>query len=74
MLMADWMKESGTTPEDIVKAFRKRRLVVTVDMVKRVRDGRRRFSPEKTREVIRISGGAISWDEMFFPKEFRKAS
>jgi hypothetical protein len=67
------MDKKGIKPEEIVEEVKKYGLETSVDMVYKVRKGKRRFSPEINRVIVEWSKGKVSWKELNFPEEFQNA-
>ena len=74
MLFAEWLDKRGISLEDVVEEVKKHGLEISTDMVYKVRNHRRRFSPEINRVIVDWSKGKVSWRELNFPEEFKKAS
>ena len=74
MLFGEWMDRQRIRPVDIVAEAKKFGIDTSIDMVYKVRNGRRRFSPEVNRLIVKMSKGKVSWDELNFQEEFRNAS
>jgi len=74
MLFSDWMDKKGIVPADIVVEVKKHNQETTIDMVYKVRNRKRRFSPEINRVIVEWSKGKVSWEELNFPEEFQNAS
>jgi hypothetical protein len=73
MLFAEWMDKKGIKPADVEEEVKKHGLETTADMIYKVRNGKRRFSPEINRVIVEWSKGKVSWLELNFPEEFQDA-
>jgi len=74
MLLSEWMNEAPLKPEDLVAVLKSRGHDISKAMVNKVKSGLRRFSPEICREIVSISGGKVSLEELQFQNDFKRAS
>jgi hypothetical protein len=71
MLLHEWMIDAPMSPEDLATVLSSRGHQVKASMVRKAKSGRRRFSPEICREIVTISGGKVSLEELLFGYELK---
>lgn len=60
MKLDDWLRREGVSRSDLA-----RKLNVFPSMVTMVLKGRRVFGPEKASAVVKLTGGAVTFDELY---------
>jgi DNA-binding transcriptional regulator YdaS (Cro superfamily) len=56
------MEKNGITQSKLAES-----LDTSQGFVSEVLSGSKRFSPEKCRKIIELSGGKVSWDDLYPP-------